>query len=198
MNKKLSSMLSVIQSEAKSIACKVEGNYLSTKDTVINTVDDGIGIVKKTYETVTGALEAFVTVGVSVALVVAPVPTAVALAIMFIMSSSIKEKKDQINSDIESRKKNRDFGRAVTLLKKYGRVPANATTETDYLRLEINAACNKVTGTILQGEHKGARLEDLPDSTILTLLEKTPDKPTGELLKAYLSFSSNTSKTDAE
>lgn len=188
MKEKVSSLLNSVHSEGKVALAKVDSALQSTKDSILDSIDDGVSSVKKTYGRVTETLETFVAVGATVALIVAPVPTAVALAMMWFMEKSIIAQNSKIDSVTAMKKNDREFKRVSGLLKKHGIIPQTAIVETEHLRLEIDAERNTISGVVLKGPNTGLYLNDMDDQTLDVFRNSSPDEDTRQLMEGYMSF----------
>lgn len=171
-----------------SIAGTTEEIYSSAEAKVLNTVEIGIATAMKAYTGVVGTIQAFTYAGIAVAVIVAPVPTAVGMAMLWLMGLSIDAAKNDIDTQLKESKKKREFDRAVSLLKKYGRIPSTAIVDTEYLRLEIDSESGTVDGLIKKGEFEKQNLSNLNSSTIESLIDSCPDNDTRDLLEAFKSF----------
>lgn len=196
MKDKFSQLVTSVQTESKAAIAKIDSTVQSAKDSVLNTVDEGVSAIKKTYAQVTETLETFATIGVTVALIVAPVPTAVALAIMWIMEQSINAQKKKIDCVTAMKKSDRDFKRVTGLLKKHGLIPQTAIVQTEYLKLEIDSEKNSITGVVLKGANTGMRLNDMDDQTLELFRNAAPDNDTRDLMDAYMSFIKSSQSAD--
>jgi hypothetical protein len=177
-----------ITSAAADLKFKVESGATSVRDTLLDGVDSSIAAAKKTYSVVTGTIAAFTYAGVAVAMVVAPIPVMVGVAVLLFMEFSIDAEKAGIESSLKNTKKKREFERLTSLLKKHGRIPAVSLIETDFIKMEINSQAGLADGEILQGQYKSRKLSDLDDEAIQQLIQYAPPGGTAELISAYSTF----------
>lgn len=196
MKDKFSKLVASVQTESKAAIATVDSAIQTTKDTVLDAVDESVSAVKKTYAQVTETLETFAAIGVTLALIVAPVPTAVALAMMWLMEQSITAKKRNIDYVTSMKKNDREFKRVTGLLKKHGLIPQTAIVQTEYLKLEIDSEKNSITGVVLKGANTGMRLNDMDDQTLELFRNAAPDNDTRDLMDAYMSFIKSSQSTD--
>ena len=76
----------------------------------------------------------------------------------------------------------------MVLLKKHGATPESALLETEWVCVSINSRTGEIRGKILQGQFKGAPLEQLSIQQLQNLIDHAPGEETQSLLEAYLSF----------
>lgn len=166
-----------------------ESTYRSTIDKVDDVVDFTSAAFLKTYAGIVGTFEAIKYAGLTVAIVTAPVPTLVALSILWLMELSIDSAKSDIDKELNNKSKKREFDRIVGLLKRYGKIPKTSIVETEFVHLEIDAVEGNVSGTILKGQHQGKALSEFDEQELINLALSAPDQETKTLLEAYISYS---------
>lgn len=169
-----------------------ESAYHSAAGSVDTAIDFTSSAFLKAYAGLVGTFEAIKYAGLSVALVTAPVPTIVALAVLWLMELSIDSVKSDIDKELENKKKKREFEKVVTLLKKYGKIPSTAVVETEFVKLEIDSITGSVKGEVLKGKFKGGFFENIQPKELENLISTSPDKETASLIEAYLSYKSKT------
>ena len=131
---------------------------IDIRNSISDTVDDSLSGIKKLYVSVTGFLSFLTTAGLTIAAITAPVPTAIALAMFWIMNSAIDEACEQIERDTTKSKDSREREKALHLLKKYGALPQNAIVKTPYIEIQIDSLTGLVTGKVLHGDYEGKSL----------------------------------------
>lgn len=167
---------------------QAESMYHSVVDSVGEAVDYTSATFLKAYAGIVGTYEALKYAGVSIALVTAPVPTLVAMAVLWLMELSIDAIKSDIDSELKDKEKKREFDRVVKMLKKYGRLPKTALVETKLVKMEIDSISGSVNGFVLAGKFKGVSLGDIEDNDLLELASTSPDGDTKSLLESYISY----------
>lgn len=167
---------------------KTESMYRSTVDSVEDVVDYTSAAFLKAYAGVVGTYHALKYAGLTIALITAPVPTLVAMAILWLMELSIDSVKSNIEHELDDNKKKREFDRVVGILKKYGKIPQTAVVNTEFVEMEIDSVSGSVSGVILQGEYQGISLNEVDDEVLAKLTETSPNKETKSLLEAYSSY----------
>lgn len=166
-----------------------ETNIVSLRDSVADCGDEVIAFAKKQCSNFSDVFNAIASIGVTISFVAAPVPTIIALAILWLMENSISQRNKSVDLQTKTKKEKRSFLRATKLLIKYGSIPQTSLVTTSELHMEINAASGEVTGQFLRGPHKGKSLDQLTPENIDAYLATCEDKDTAELLKAFSSYS---------
>ncbi len=167
---------------------KFENIYVSTVSTVEDVVDFTSATFFKACGSVIGTYYALKYAGLTIALVTAPVPTLIAMAVLWMMELSVDSLKTDIDSELKDRAKKRDFDRVVKILKKYGKIPKTAVVETEHMRMEIDSITGSVTGEIRTGFFNTAtQLSDVDDENLIAFAA-TRDEETKSLVEAYLSY----------
>jgi hypothetical protein len=169
---------------------KGEGAVGRARDWASDIVDASVASLAKTYVGVTATIETIKTIGVTVALLAAPVPTLVGLAIMWLIEEQVRTVKEQIDDAAELRKRRRAFERAATLLKKYGTIPETAILETEWVRLDLNSASGAASGVVIKGPYRGRSLESIGASELAELTAAAPDGDTRLILEGWNSLQS--------
>lgn len=167
---------------------QAESMYHSVVDSVEEAVDYTSATFLKAYAGILGTYHAFKYAGLSIALVTAPVPTLVAMAVLWLMELSIDSIKNDIDSELKEKEKKREFDRVVKMLKKYGKIPQTALVETKLVKMEIDSVTGTVNGFVLSGKFKGISLGDIDDNDLLDLASTSPDRDTKSLLESYISY----------
>lgn len=167
---------------------QVENLYHSASDSVEDAVDFTSAMFLKAYAGMIGTYYALKYAGIAVALVTAPVPTLVAIAVLWMMELSIDSIRSDIDSELKEGRKKRDFDRVVNTLKKYGKIPQKALVETAFVKMEIDSVSGSVNGVVLVGKFKGVSLNEISDDDLLELAAKSPDADTKSLLESYRSY----------
>jgi len=137
---------------------------------------------------IVGTYHAIKYAGLSIALITAPVPTLVGMAILWMMELSIDSVKSDIDHELKDKKTKREFNQVVKLLKKYGKVPETAVVETELVEMKINSVTGFVDGVVREGEFKGFSLSDIKDDDLSNLISAAPDNDTRALLESYVSY----------
>ena len=167
---------------------QVENLYHSASDSVEDAVDFTSAMFLKAYAGMIGTYYALKYAGIAVALVTAPVPTLVAISVLWMMELSIDSIRSDIDSELKEGRKKRDFDRVVNTLKKYGKIPQKALVETAFVKMEIDSVSGSVNGVVLVGKFKGVSLNEISDDDLLELAAKSPDTDTKSLLESYRSY----------
>ncbi|WP_045861656.1 hypothetical protein [Teredinibacter purpureus] len=188
LNDVVTSAKNKVDDVTNTVAGATEELYISAETRVLNTVDSGLATAKKTYTGIVGTIQAFTYAGIAIAFVVAPVPTAVGMAMLWLMELSIDAAKSDIDTQLEESLKKREFDRAVGLLKKYGRIPATAIVETEYVRLEIDSENGTADGIIKKGIFKKQTLSTLDSETINSMINSCPNNESKEIIQAFKAF----------
>lgn len=167
---------------------QAENAVLATSDAVEGVIDTATAGAAKVYGGAKVAWDNLKTAGLFIAFITAPVPTAVGLALFWLMEDSVSQHKKDIDDSVELRSNKRDFERVVGLLKKYGKIPKTAQLSTDFLEMEIDSVEGKVDGVVLVGDFKGQPLSSISNENLEYLSEAAPDDDTKALLESYVSF----------
>lgn len=176
------------ESSVESVKYQTESMYHSVVGSFVEVVDYTSAAFLKTYANIVGTYEAIKFAGVSIALVAAPVPTMIAMAVLWLMELSIDAIKSDIENELKDKEKKREFDRIVKMLKKYGKIPKTALVETKLVKMEIDSLSGSVNGSVLSGKFKGVSLSDIDDNDLLDLASNSPDMNTKSLLESYISY----------
>lgn len=194
-----------VKGNVNSTLCSIESTYDSATNTVmdgveavqgaVDTVKSGIKFVSDTAAAIAVMTAALAQVGVIIAAIVAPVPTAIGMAIMLVLVSSLEHAADKLEKSAKKKahEKSQKLGKrqiesALKLLKKYGKIPETATFGNDFISMTVSAKSGTATGKILKGEYKGVELSDLDLDTLNHLLEKSSDDDTSKILDMYIQY----------
>ncbi len=167
---------------------KSENIYRSTSDSIDNAVDFTSATFLKAYTNIVGTYHAIKYAGITIAFIAAPVPTLIALSVLWLMELSIDSIKSDIDSQLADVQKRRKFERIVKMLKKYGKVPQTAVVQTKHIRMEIDAVTGTVNGVVLAGTFTGVTLNDIGDSDLSQLASTAPGDDTKSLIEAYICY----------
>ncbi|AIW22613.1 hypothetical protein F0267_00550 [Vibrio coralliilyticus] len=187
-----------LQAEINSAKSVIEDKYLDTKNSVQCTVDTVSGFAAKTAGAIIGVVDVAVSIGIVFAAFTAPVPAAIGGAIILLGTRQIGNSFDEVNAIKSKNKSERELGKAVQLLKKYGSIPKTAIVETDFLSVTIHAETNTVSGVVRQGTHSGKYLSELSDVELTSLIEHAPNSDTQDILEAYSKYRSTQSNSSRE
>jgi hypothetical protein len=176
--------------EQRVVGCKnqIGSAYETAESFIQNKVDTGVATAGKVYATVAITFHVFKVAGITVGVIVAPVPTLIAASMLWLMASSVEEANGYIDCEVAKSKDNRMKDKAIKILKKYGQIPKTATVETELLNLNIDAEYGQVDGLIRKGEYQNCKLSDLSLDELDQLFESAPDDETKKLLEAYMSY----------
>lgn len=188
LKKNIKKATSSVSEKIDSAQFHLEKNYLDSKNSVSSTIDDGISLAKRTFNTIYNEIESFKELGISISLIVAPVPTSVFLAILWLKGLNIEEKTDEEEMIAQKKK----YEGIIGLLKKYGKIPQTATIKNDYIEMQMDIDDGEVKGKVLEGDYAGMDLVDLNEDQIKNLLASAPDKETKEILTAWVSYQEKT------
>jgi hypothetical protein len=188
LKKNIKKATSSVSEKMDSAQFHLEKNYLDSKNSVSSTIDDGISLAKRTFNTIYNEIESFKELGISISLIVAPVPTSVFLAILWLKGLNIEEKTDEEEMIAQKKK----YEGIIGLLKKYGKIPQTATIKNDYIEMKMDIDDGEVKGKVLDGDYAGMDLVDLNEDQIKNLLASAPDKETKEILTAWVSYQEKT------
>ncbi|MCC3803878.1 hypothetical protein IB292_02390 [Vibrio parahaemolyticus] len=187
---KLQSTSNALQAEISTAQAVIEEKYLDTKNTVQSTVETVNGVAVKTVGAIVGVVDVALSLGIVFAAFTAPVPAAIGGAIILLGTHKIGSTFDEVDAIKSKNSSERELGKAVKLLKKYGSIPKTAIVETDFLSVTIHAETNTVSGVVKQGKHSGKYLSDLSDDELSSLIEHAPSSDTQEILEAYCKYRS--------
>ena len=107
-----------------------ETNIVSLRDSVADCGDEVIAFAKKQCSNFSDAFNAIASIGVTISFVAAPVPTIIALAILWLMENSISQRNKSVDLQTKIKKEKRSFLRATKLLIKYGSIPQTSLVTT--------------------------------------------------------------------
>lgn len=176
------------ESSANNAKYHVESLYSSVTSTAEDMLDYTSAKFLKLTAGIVGTYHAIKYAGLSIALITAPVPTLVGMAILWMMELSVDSVKKDIDSELQDRKKKREFNQVVKLLKKYGKVPETAVVETELVKMKINPVTGSVDGVVRKGQFKGVSLSEINDDDLSSLISTAPDNDTKALLESYVSY----------
>lgn len=179
-----------INNAAKTAQCRVETIYQTSKDEISNHIDDGVSAAQKVYIGAKGVVDTWVTAGVTISLVVAPVPTVIGLAMMWLINLSVEAAKSEIDNKSNIKKRQREIKRLTGILKKFGSIPQTAYIETRYVKIKLDATTNNIEGTILAGEFKGVGLNNIDCDQLQQLIQSCPCADTIDVLLGFKKFQS--------
>lgn len=179
-----------INNAAKTAQCRVETIYQTSKDEISNHIDDGVSAAQKVYIGAKGVVDTWVTAGVTISLVVAPVPTVIGLAMMWLINLSVEAAKSEIDNKSNIKKRQREIKRLTGILKKFGSIPQTAYIETRYVKIKLDATTNSIEGTILAGEFKGVGLNNIDCDQLEQLIQSCPCADTIDVLLGFKKFQS--------
>lgn len=167
---------------------QAESMYHSVIDSVEEATDYTSATFRKAFASFVGTYHALKYAGLSIVLVAAPVPTLVAIAVLWLMGLSIDSIKNDIDGELKDKERKREFDRVVKMLRKYGKIPQTALVETKLVKMEIDSITGNVNGFILSGKFKGVSLAEIDDNNLLDLVSTSPDRDTKSLLESYISY----------
>ena len=167
---------------------QVESLYNSLSDSVGDVVDFTSATFQRVYESISVIYEVAKLAGITIALVAAPVPTFVALSILWLMELSVDSVNADIDQALKDKQKKREFNRIVKTLKKYGKLPRTAIVETNEVRMDINSVTGQVDGRILSGKYSGREFSHLNNQELLEIASESKDKDTESLIDSYISY----------
>lgn len=179
-----------INTAAKTAQCHAETIYKTAKDDIADCIDDGVSAARKVYVGAKGVVDAWVTAGVTISLVVAPVPTVIGLAMMWLINLSVEAAKNEIDNQVNLKKRQREIRRLTAILKKFGSIPQTAYIETQYVKITLDATTNNIEGTILAGEFKGVGLNNIDCDQLEQLIQTCPCADTIDVLLGFKKFQS--------
>jgi len=179
-----------INTAAKTAQCRAETIYKTAKDDIADCIDDGVSAARKVYVGAKGVVDAWVTAGVTISLVVAPVPTVIGLAMMWLINLSVEAAKNEIDNQVNMKKRQREIRRLTAILKKFGSIPQTAYIETQYVKITLDATTNNIEGKILAGDFKGVSLIDIDIDELQRLIQSCPCSETKDLLLGYKKYRS--------
>lgn len=200
-----------IESGKESITSTVDsiGNTVnSTKESINSKVDSTIDSVNEAKDTISATIETVsektgqlisntisfsiigAHIGVVIAAIVAPVPTLIGAAMIWLMADYV----EGIFNGIDDKKRSKKSARAIEKLKKYGVIPQTAKIKNDFINMTISSETGEITGSILKGKFKKAKIEDLDIYDIQTIMEEVDDKETLDLLEALIAFKKKKNK----
>lgn len=192
---KVNKTINDIQDTVDSVTSSVEvisNRVVDTFDVLTSTFDVVAKYSKKTLNFVASFGLIFFEIGITVAAVVAPVPTIIGAAIVWIMASFVIN----IANDIDNTKENKRALRAIKALKKYGAIPQTAKVKTEYLDITIDSEKGQIDGMFLKGDFKDKKLNELSVDEINEFINNSKDEHINDLLQGYLVF--RESKKEAE
>ncbi|HBO5516170.1 TPA: hypothetical protein L4559_005097 [Pseudomonas aeruginosa] len=167
---------------------RAESTAVGARDALINKTGQITGTVAKSYYGAKGTVSWMVDVGILVAAIAAPVPTAIGVGLLWILEHQIKAVAADIDESNRSQEQKRKLLRITSLLKKYGHIPESASLKTAHVSMWINSRTGTVDGEILSGEFKGKFLCALTESNLQQLIEQSQDSDTKDILGGYLSL----------
>lgn len=185
MKKLLDQAMGAVSGSARDAASRVEGAALSTRDAVLDKVSIATGAATKLCAGVVGTVTVMIDVGIVVAAIAAPVPTAVALGLLWLLEHQMRSVSNVIDDSVEDERAGRQLKRVTGLLKKYGQIPETATLRTAGVVMHINSRSGEVSGTIVAGAFEGQSLGSLSASDLQLLIATSNDDDTRSVLEGY-------------
>lgn len=185
MKKLLDQAMGAVSGSARDAASRVEGAALSTRDAVLDKVSIATGAATKLYAGVVGTVTVMIDVGIVVAAIAAPVPTAVALGLLWLLEHQMRSVSNVVDDSVEDERAGRQLKRVTGLLKKYGQIPETATLRTAGVVMNINSRSGEVSGTIVAGAYEGQSLGSLSASDLQLLIATSNDDDTRSVLEGY-------------
>lgn len=172
----------------RDVAFGVESKALAARDSVMDTKDELVGAATRIINGALGTAFVMAEVGVVVAAFTAPVPTAIGVALLWLLESQLKGGSEPTDENVRSSLQSRRFRRLTNLLKKYGQIPETAILETGLVKLYVSSTTGEVSGSVLAGEFKDRELDSLSVDDIARLAAYAPDEDTKRILEAYASL----------
>ncbi|NTF17935.1 hypothetical protein G6L37_05930 [Agrobacterium rubi] len=160
---------------------------VSAKDAVTDTADTVVAYASAAASIGVMTAQALAGLGIVVAFVVAPVPTAIGVTIIELLVVCSSSKLARTDEELQARKIARENGRLIDKLARYGTVPATALIETDSASLRLDTVSGTISGTIRTGLFSSRSIEDLSDDDLRSFAAST-DAETARLVEAYLKF----------
>lgn len=169
-------------SKGKSLAFAAETAAREAADAAIDKAATVTGTAVKAYEATCMIVSTVASIGVVFVAVTAPVPTAIGVALLWLMERDLKARFRETDRAVKADRDERRLERVTTLLNKYGSIPETALLETKHVRMYVNSRTGSVVGKVLTGEMKDVLLEDLTDADLARLIEYARDEDTRSIL----------------
>ncbi|MEE5177164.1 hypothetical protein V2K54_25975 [Pseudomonas alliivorans] len=180
--------VSGVEQTRRKAAISVESKALGVRDSAIDLATAISGSSVKIISGVTGTVTLLVDIGITVVAIVAPVPTVIGLALLWVMKAQLTHSDALIDKSVSDNRERKKLERVTGLLKKYGKIPETATLETELIRMVIDSKKGEVTGCVLAGEFHDRELSSMSDTDIERLMSFAPDADTKGIVEAYQSF----------
>lgn len=172
----------------------VENALDTAKEVIDSTVDSGVSIYRKTIRGLKTTAELLLSAGIVFGAATATVPTIIAVSVLTLIILSVSEASDEVDDEMEERKRQRLFDRGIKQIKKYGAIPVTSVFKSDSLEMEMNAETNDVKGVVKRGVHKGKNLSELSLEDLTMLRDTSPDDDVVSMLDAYIRFTESRAK----
>ncbi len=185
MKNLISRAADAVNKASRGAACTVETSLLEAKDSVLDKCVSVTGAAVKIYHGVVGTVAMMVELGVVVAAVTAPVPTAIGICLLWLLKWQLNSVSGAVNDAVKEEAANRKLKRVTGLLKKYGSIPETANLKTDTVSMVINSRTGEVTGSVLAGAFKGRDLDSLTDGDLVQLIESSKSQDSKDVFEAY-------------
>ncbi len=165
-----------------------ESKAISARDSVLDGASEISGAAAKFGGSIVSTVVIMTEVGVVVSAVVAPVPTFIGVALLWLLTDQIHAGSKAVDKAVQQGQDKRKFERLTGLLKKYGQIPETATLETEMIQMKIDSVTGEVTGSVLVGEFKGRDFASLSSEDVNRLRDHAPDADTKSILESYRSL----------
>lgn len=196
MKNLIGNAISAARNTQESISFSVESSMKLAKDKAIDTADGMVGSISSAYCSVIGTAQILVNAGIIITAVVAPVPLAVGIGLMWLIELQINATYRSARQDADDASEKRSLERITSIMKKHGQIPQVATLKTSSITMSINSNDGTVCGSILKGSLEGRALDSLSLDDIAMLINEFRDEDTKKILEAYLSLRKRQSNDD--
>ena len=99
-----------VNKASRSAACTVETGLLEAKDSVLDKCASVTGAAVKAYHGVVGTVAMMVELGIVVAAVTAPVPTAIGICLLWLLKWQLSSVSGAVNDAVKEEAANRKLG----------------------------------------------------------------------------------------
>jgi hypothetical protein len=159
----------------------------SAVDMVTDTKDRIVGAAEVAYKSATMLASMLTSVGIVVAAIAAPIPTAIGIILFELLTIYAYEAARGVDERQKEKQARRTTSRLIEKLAKYGAIPATALIETSLVSLRLDSRAGTATGKIKTGFFSSHAIETLTIDELDSFIS-TADVETAEVLKAYRKF----------
>lgn len=164
---------------------------ITAKDAVTDTADAVVGYATAVVNVGVTVAKVLPFAGIAIAMVVAPVPTAVGITIIELLAAIGESHFSKVEEELAAKKIARENGRTIDKLANYGDIPSTAIVETESASLKLDIATGTIEGTVKARDNSRFDIAGMTESQ-LRKFAADADIETSGLITAYLKFREST------